>query len=469
MTRAAATSSPGNRASALAPEYHGPVPDATDTFASDTPRSDVGPVDWVLIAALDCERLTAPPSRISLGGITGIDIGRGAARSFEAAGDRLRIELADRWASQHHARVVRDGDGWTVEDAGSKNGTRVNGERVERAALVDGDILEVGGSFLVLRRASASVRPREGAPRSDGLDTMSPALEREIAVLGKIARSRVPVLLRGESGTGKEIMATAIHALSGRRGPLLPVNCGAIPATLLESELFGSRRGAFSGAEDRPGLVRSAENGTLFLDEVVELPATSQAALLRFLQDGEIVPLGADKRITVDVRVIAATNKPVEDLVARGAFRRDLYARLCGYVMRLPPLHARMEDLGLLIASLLARLEPDGPPRRLSRTAARALFRHRWPLNVRELEQALRAAIATATGPEITSDDLRLETGLDAAPSAQHADGRARIVALLDKHEGNLTAVARGLSTSRSQVRRLLARHGLMPRDYKRR
>ena len=288
-------------------------------------------------------------------------------------------------------------------------------------------------------------------------------------MLCKIARSRVPVLLRGDSGTGKEVMATAIHALSGRRGPLLPVNCGAIPATLLESELFGSRRGAFSGAEDRPGLVRSAENGTLFLDEVVELPPTSQAALLRFLQDGEIVPLGADKRIVVDVRVVAATNKPVEDLVARGTFRRDLYARLCGYVMRLPPLHARMEDLGLLIASLLARLEPDGPPRRLSRTAARALFRHRWPLNVRELEQALRAALATAAGPEITSDDLRLETGLDSAPPALHADGRARIIELLDKHEGNLTAVARGLSTSRSQVRRLLVRHGLTPRDYKRR
>lgn len=445
------------------------MPDITDTFASDTPRGESGPVDWVLIAALDCERLAAPPARISLAGVTAIDVGRGSSRAFEPVGDHLRIDLADRWASQLHARLARDGDGWTVEDAGSKNGTRVNGERVERAALVDGDILEIGGTFLVLRRAAASLRAREPGGRGDGLDTMSPALERELAVLGKIARSRVPVLLRGESGTGKEVIATAIHNLSGRRGPLVPVNCGAIPATLLESELFGSRRGAFSGAEDRAGLVRSAENGTLFLDEVVELPAASQAALLRFLQDGEIAPLGADKRIVVDVRVVAATNKPVEDLVVQGKFRRDLYARLCGYVMRLPPLHARMEDLGLLIASLLARLEPDGPPRRLSRTAARALFGHRWPLNVRELEQALRSAIATASGPEITGDDLRLETGLDTAPASQPGDGRARIVELLDKHEGNLTAVARGLSTSRSQVRRLLARHGLTPSDYKRR
>jgi sigma-54 dependent transcriptional regulator, acetoin dehydrogenase operon transcriptional activator AcoR len=445
------------------------VPDATDTFLSESPRDEARPTGWVLIAALDCERLTVPPARINLLDVTGIDIGRGAERSFQRTGDRLRIELPDRWASQVHARVERDGEAWIVEDAGSKNGTRVNGERIERAELDDGDVLEIGGSFLVLRRAAATTRNRDGAARA-GLDTMSPALERELAVLSKIARSRVPVLVRGESGTGKEVVATAVHALSGRRGPLLPVNCGGIPATLLESELFGSRRGAFSGAEDRTGLVRSAEHGTLFLDEVVELPPSSQAALLRFLQDGEIMPLGADKRIVVDVRVVAATNKPVEELVAQGQFRRDLYARLCGYVMRLPPLQARLEDLGLLIASLLARFEPDGAARRLSRTAARALFRHRWPLNVRELEQALRSALATAAGAEITVDDLRLETVLDATPPPDPPpEARERIVELLDKHEGNLTAVARGLSTSRSQVRRLLARHGITPRDYKRR
>jgi DNA-binding NtrC family response regulator len=442
--------------------------DATDTGLSDSPRDEAEPAGWVLIAALDCERLAAPPARINLGDVAGIDIGRGAERSFQRTGDRLRIALPDRWASQLHARVARDGNGWSVEDAGSKNGTRVNGERIERAALADGDVLEVGGSFLVLRRAAATTRSRDGAGRGS-LDTMSPALERELAVLSKIARSRVPVLVRGESGTGKEVIATAIHALSGRRGPLLPVNCGAIPATLLESELFGSKRGAFSGAEDRTGLVRGAEHGTLFLDEVVELPLSSQAALLRFLQDGEIMPLGADKRIVVDVRVVAATNKPVEQLVAHGRFRRDLYARLCGYVMRLPPLAARLEDLGLLIANLLARLEPDGPPRRLSRTAARALFRHPWPLNVRELEQVLRSALATAAGPEITVEDLRLETGLDAAPQVTPGDDRERLVELLDRHAGNLTAVARSLSTSRSQVRRLLARLGLTPSAYKQR
>ena len=454
-----------------ATRYCPDVRDATDTVASDAPRAGSGPIDWVLVIALDCERLAQAPARVSLGEVSAVDIGRGARREIHIADHRARIELADRWASQRHAQLSREDDGWVVQDAGSKNGTRVNGERVDRAPLVDGDVLEVGGTFLVLRRAPATAQIREGAAgEADGLATMSPAFERELAVLTKIARSSVPVLVRGDTGTGKEVVARAVHALSGRRGPLLPVNCGAIPAALIEGELFGSRRGAFSGAEDRAGLVRSAEHGTLFLDEVAELPAASQAALLRFLQDGEIAPLGADKRVTVDVRVVAATNKPIEELIAQGQFRRDLHARLCGYVMHLPPLHARMEDLGLLVASLLARLAPDGPERRLSRAAARALFHHRWPLNVRELEQALHAALATADGTEIGVDDLRLVTGSDEpAPAAQDPDGRERLVALLDKHAGNLSAVARELSTSRTQVARLLVRHGLTPADYKRR
>ncbi|HET9626738.1 MAG TPA: sigma 54-interacting transcriptional regulator, partial [Kofleriaceae bacterium] len=307
----------------------------------------------------------------------------------------------------------------------------------------------------------------------DDLATLSPAFARELAVLRKVARSRVPVLVLGESGTGKEVVASAVHALSGRRGPLVPVNCGAIPAALVESELFGSRRGAFSGAEDRTGFVRAAEHGTLLLDEVGELPLASQAALLRFLQEGEVAPLGADRRFVVDARVVAATNQALEDLVARGQFRRDLYARLCGYVIHLPPLRARLEDLGLLVARLLARLAPGAAAPRLSRAAARALVHHRWPHNVRELEQVLRTALATASGDEIGLDDLHLVAAIPAPTAAPlpapGADRRDHLTALLGKHAGNLAAVARELATSRSQVRRLLARHGLASDAFKRR
>jgi transcriptional regulator of acetoin/glycerol metabolism len=438
---------------------------STESFSSDTPRRRAAADAWAIVIAFDCQRPAVAPLRASLADVTAVDIGRGDARAMRVTGDTLRIDLEDRWTSQLHACLAREDDGWVVEDRGSKNGTRVDGERVERARLRDGAVVEVGGTILVLRRGAPV---SDAASRAGELASLSPDLERELAVLPRIARSRVPVLVRGESGTGKEVIARSVHALSQRRGPLVPVNCGAIPAALVEGELFGSRRGAFSGAEDRSGLVRTAEHGTLFLDEVVELAAASQAALLRFLQDGEITPLGSDKRVVVDVRVVAATNKPIEELVEAGEFRRDLYARLCGYVLRLPPLAARTEDLGLLIATLLARLEPDRPPRRFTRAATRALFLHTWPLNVRELEQVLRAALAIAESDEIDAGELRLEAE-PAAPMSKRDADRAEIVALLEKHGGNISAVARALATSRTQVARLLARHGLDPAEYKRR
>jgi transcriptional regulator with PAS, ATPase and Fis domain len=444
------------------------VADETETFGPESHRAGGQGAAWSLTVALDCKRIDDPPVRLSLDRIAEVEIGRGAVRAFRRDGGRLRIDLPDRWASQVHVRLMRAAEGWVFEDAGSKNGSRVNGAQAARATLADGDVVECGGTFLVARRAEGPVRDLE-QPTGRGVRTISPALERELAVLPKIARSRVPVVVRGDSGTGKEVVASAIHSLSGRGGPLVAVNCGAIPDTLIESELFGSRRGAFSGAEDRPGLVRSAEGGTLFPDEFADLPPPSQAALLRVLQDGEVLPLGAAKAVVVDVRVVAATNRPVEELVADGRFRRDLYARLRGYEIRLPPLRARLEDLGLLIAELLRRLSPGGPPRTLSRAAARVLFLHGWPLNVRELEQVLRAAIAVASGCEIVAEDLQLASPLAKAPDpGQGGDENARLVLLLSRHAGNIAAVARELATSGSQVRRLLARHGLDADDYKR-
>jgi transcriptional regulator of acetoin/glycerol metabolism len=417
---------------------------------------------WILIVALDCQDLAAWPEAFSLGGLAGVAVGRGVTRGFARTGNRARLDLPDRWTSQSHARLARADERWTLEDEGSRNGTRVNGRRVERAALSDGDVIECGGTTLVLRRADG-VRPGGEllAQRPEALRTVSPALDHELSVLRKVARSPVPVLVLGDSGTGKEGVARAVHALSGREGPFLALNCGALPVTLVESELFGSRRGAFSGAEDRPGLVRSADGGTLFLDEVAELPQASQAALLRVLQERELVPLGATRAIPVDVRVVAATNRPVGALVDEGRLRRDLYARLAGYEVRLPLLRDRREDLGLLTSALIARHDRRRLLRRLSRGAAAALFAHDWPLNVRELEQAIAAALAVA-GPEIGVEHLPRalrEAGSAAAP----ASDRDRLVASLRRHGGNLSAVARELATSRSQLYRLLARHAIEP------
>ena len=444
--------------------------DTTETSESFAPRDGKGAAEWALAVALDCEQLRQAPARLALGGVSEVEIGRGDQRAFSRKDRRLRVDLADRSVSQVHARLRPEGDGWRIEDAGSKNGTRVNGRTVEQCDLADGDVIECGRTFFVMRRAGGPIGDLQAPAGSTRmLQTLSPALERELAILPKIARSRVPMLVRGDSGTGKEIVAQAIHTLSGRSGAFVPVNCGAIPETLVESELFGSRRGAFSGAEDRAGHVRNADRGTLFLDEIAELPATSQAALLRVLQNGEVMPLGGDKTLLVDVRVVAATNRSMEELVSGGNFRRDLYARLRGYEMHLLPLRARIEDLGLLCANLLSRIEPEGPSRTLSRAAARALFLHPWPFHVRELEQALRTAVAIAAKEEIGVEDLRLGAKTLVESADPPAGEREKMVALLQKHAGNLSAIARELETSRSQVSRLLARHGLDANDFKRR
>src|SRR5439155_8887584 len=182
-----------------------------------------------------------------------------------------------------------------------------------------------------------------------GLATVLPWLAREFERLQLVADSSVPVLLRGESGTGKEVLAAAIHKLSGRPGAFQAVNCGAIPPNLVESELFGHRRGAFSGAvTDHPGMVRGADRGTLLLDEVGDLTLAAQAALLRVLERHEVLPVGGNKAVRVDLRVVAATNRNLDELVAEGRFRADLLARLSGYVCVLPELRDRQEDFSLL-------------------------------------------------------------------------------------------------------------------------
>jgi DNA-binding NtrC family response regulator len=443
------------------------VGDQTESIVSAArPRNKV---DWGLIVAMDCQALTAWPDRLGLTGVTEVSIGRGAERGWAVTGAQARLDLPDRWISQSHARLVRTGERWSIADEGSRNGTRVNGERVERKELGDGDVLECGGTYLVLRRIErATTKPEPLPQRPEALRTLAPALDHELTVLRKVARSPIPVLVLGESGTGKEGMANAVHALSGREGPMIAVNCGAIPATLVESELFGTRRGAFSGAEDRIGLVRSADRGTLFLDEIAELPLSAQAALLRVLQEKQLLPLGANRAIPVDVRVVAATNRPIAEFVEAGKLRRDLYARLRGYELRLPPLRERCEDLGLLVAALIRRHDTSGVARTLSRGAASALFAHHWPLNVRELEQCLSAALAVA-GAEIDVEHLpRPVRDASSSPRPAAASDRERLVAIIHRHAGNLSAVARELATSRSQLYRLLARHAIGPEDLKR-
>jgi transcriptional regulator with PAS, ATPase and Fis domain len=326
---------------------------------------------------------------------------------------------------------------------------------------VDRALIDAGRTFLVFRARRGALDPGDAHVAVDGgaLDTLDPALAADFDALDRVARSQVPVLVLGDTGTGKERVARAVHEASRRRGACVAVNCAALPANLVESELYGYRRGAFSGAtEDRPGLVRASDGGTLFLDEVGDLAAASQASLLRALQEREVVPLGATSPIPVDLRVVAATCQALDALVALGRFREDLLARLAGHVVQLPPLRERTEDLGLLIARLLAR-HGGGRAIALDRELARALFRHAWPRNVRELEHALAAAIARADGDELGL--AHLPADFAARPTRAEPPDRERLERLFEQHAGNITKVAKALGTSRSQVRRLATRVGI--------
>jgi len=445
-----------------------------------------------LVVALDCDRPLAGSMRCSLRGVREVTIGRGDARGVTREGDRLAITLPSRWLSSQHARLVSDAGGWRLEDLGSRNGTRVDGELVVQHALRDGDCIEVGHTLLLFREAMhgppsapLDVDTALTAPAAPGLGTLVPALAAEIESLVKIAPSMVPVLLLGETGTGKEVVARALHTLSKRAGPFVAVNCGAVPAALVEAQLFGHAKGAFSGAvRDEPGFVRAADGGTLLLDEIGDLPKASQAALLRVLQEGEVVPVGSTRVVKVDLRIVAATHQPLEALVARGDFRADLLARLDGFRYALPPLRERREDVGLLVGDLLARVAPSRSREqegwRLAPDTGRALLRYDWPLNVRELQQCLLrsatlasdgsiepehlpAAIAAALGPPDAAEAPIEPLDPDDEPRL-----RAQLERLLEEHRGNVAEVARAMGKARMQIHRWMKRLAVDPDRFRR-
>jgi two-component system response regulator PilR (NtrC family) len=242
-----------------------------------------------------------------------------------------------------------------------------------------------------------------------GLIGESPSMQQVRTMIEKLARSQAPIYISGESGSGKELGARLIHSRSARAaGPFVPVNCGAIPENLMESEFFGYRKGAFTGAQDdRDGFFQAASGGTLFLDEVADLPLAMQVKLLRAIQEKRVRKVGSVTEEPVDVRIICATHKNLRDLVDKGAFRQDLYYRLNVIELRMPPLRERSEDIAPLVAAVLRRLSGDTPPR-LSAAALKALEFYSFPGNVRELENILERATALCSGDSIEVDDLQL-------------------------------------------------------------
>jgi len=298
----------------------------------------------------------------------------------------------------------------------------------------------------------------------------SPALLEQVERVPLFAKSGATVLISGESGTGKEVFARALHYLSARSGgPFVPVNCGALPEHLVESEIFGHKRGAFTGAlADQAGLIQQAGAGTLFLDEIDALTRTAQVKLLRFLQDGEYRAVGGQELARADIRIIAATNADLDRLVSEGSFREDLFYRLNVLGLRLPPLRERRGDIVLLADHILQR---QAAPKKLSLEALKRLFVHSWPGNVRELENVLTRAIVLCLGDTIQCRDLNLPADGNAGETDSFQKTKARVVrrfehdflaTVLRAHQGNITRAAHAAHKNRRAFWELLRKHGLL-------
>jgi two-component system, NtrC family, response regulator HydG len=339
--------------------------------------------------------------------------------------------------------------------------------------------------MLALRSENRRLREELGGAGAHGLIGTAPALREALHVVRRAAPTDVTVLITGESGTGKEVIARALHEASPRaKGPFIALNCSALPAELIESELYGHVRGAFTGAErDKEGLFAAADGGTLLLDEVGDLAPAAQAKLLRALEERSITPVGATRAVRVDVRVLAATNRPLDLLVAEGAFRADLLYRLSVVHLHLPPLRERREDVPALavhfIAHFAARHSRAALP--LAEGARRALLAHDWPGNVRELRNVMERAVVLAEGGAIESADLPASLTSASAPlrpadaaiaELPYTEARARALASFDRaflgaslerHGGNISAAARALGLHRQSLQKMLRRLGLTP------
>lgn len=339
-------------------------------------------------------------ARYALDGIDDVEIIRGSERAVDRILDgptkRLVISIPGNLVSRRHAQLVRGLGDWQLVDQDSRNGTYIEGERVKKHTLQDGDVFECGHTLFLFRkdlRTPAGLKPDADTRgmKQRALASLLPERQGVRHALSRIARSDLSVVIAGESGSGKELAAKAFHALSERTGPLVAVSCGAL-GEHPEAVLLG-RAGAH-GVDAEPGFLQRASGGTLLLDQVESLPLGAQAALVRALETLEVIPLGGLSGERLDIRVIAVTTHDLRRAVEAGDFRGDLYSRLAGFVFELPPLRERREDLGLILAEVMKEL---GLGVRISPQALHAMLRYAWPGNARELKQTLIAASTMAS------------------------------------------------------------------------
>jgi DNA-binding NtrC family response regulator len=414
------------------------------------------------------------------------------------------LVVSDDTVSRYHCRIVQEDNAYLLVDLGSTNGTFINRVRIKEAYLKPGCTIGLGNTEVKFHAADEKVEIVPSRKEKLGRMVGRHLKMRELySVLERIAPTATTVVIEGETGTGKEVVAQTIHDLSSRAsGPIMVFDCGAVPDNLIESELFGHEKGSFTGAiMTRQGLFEMAHGGTLFLDELGELPLDLQPKLLRALEQREIRRVGSNKPIKVDVRIIAATNRNLEDEVRAGRFRQDLFYRLSVVRVFLPPLRERVEDIPLLLKHFLAEApynkRADGQPKvgGISRAAMDLLQAYRWPGNVRELVNTVERAVSFAEGELIEPHDLpetvRGEEQAPRAPaphSAPHATGNSQpmplmpevdstfkdakekwvssferdyIVTLLRKNKGNISHAAREADIDRKYFRKLMRKYGI--------
>ncbi len=322
-----------------------------------------------------------------------------------------------------------------------------------------------------LEREYRQMQQQLKADRFEGLLGAGPRMQSVFESIRKVATTDAPVLILGESGTGKEMTARAIHQRSARREqPFIPINCSAIPETLIESELFGHEKGAFTGAHaQRKGRIEMAEGGTLFLDEIGDVPPPIQVKLLRFLQEQRIERVGGRQEIEVNARVIAATNADLKKRMLSGGFREDLFYRLAVVQITMPSLRDRDDDVPMLARAFLQRYaaENEKPGMVFAADATRALRQHTWPGNVRELQNRIKRAVIMCDGKRITPQDLELNVSGEASPGTSLREARARlerdlIRQTLRRHSGKITSAAAELGISRPTLYEMMDKLGVV-------
>ena len=398
--------------------------------------------------------------------------------------DDCQVKLLGKEGSRHHAEIRREGPLHILKDLGSRNGIFVNGAQAAEAAISPGQILRLGEWIGIVIQVSPDTADPEPvfdllAANLAGGPVLRPILEEA----KKAASSALPTVILGETGTGKEGLAHAMHEWSGRKGPFVAVNCATLVPTLAEAELFGYRKGAFTGADrPSPGFFRAAQGGTLLLDEVTDLPEPVQAKFLRALEQHEISPLGESAPVRIDVRVLAATQISLTKVVEEHRFRADLCARLDGLTIRLPPLRERKQEIAYLFTHLL-RLHSGGRPPEVEPRLVEQLCLYDWPFNVRELDLLARRLLVLhgheellrrsylpehilnppAKGEPVPAPVAQVGSGaVAAAPNSpqSHRARRERELFLLTEalraHKGSVARAAAAVGISRQRAYRLM-------------